>query len=327
MIYNLYPPFFIVPEESNFADAWESFCCKMLCLTENTAEIYRRNPPEQGIDLYYPAKQVAYQCKSVESGKSGDFNVSKVIDSIRSAKQAKAPLGWKKYAICTNVNITGTSEKKIKSELPDVILYPRSYWQNLCEKYSHYVERNFRIVLDISSQRLTDTINDGFHPHYSNELKTKLAKDSFNLFLYVNRHDKIYRLRVSPDFEVEDLLDILRSFFKLPESKTIRSERITVSIAHSMVISGEKQTLSKTLREIGVVANSVITYWTTLVWKDEDKSEEFKKDVIHLMRRTDDLLRPQDPRYRAKKAIEGFEKDLHRAFENFDKSLNSTVEE
>src|SRR5260370_164353 len=117
MIYILHPPIFVVPEETSFADAWEAFCCKTLNVREQTDEIYRRHHPEQGIDLYFPTKQIAYQCKSVESGKSSDFNVARALESVRVAKQVQPELGWKEYAICTNVDITGSSEKRLRAEL------------------------------------------------------------------------------------------------------------------------------------------------------------------------------------------------------------------
>jgi hypothetical protein len=198
MIYTLYPPIFIVPEESDFSDAWEQFCCKLENLKEKTDEIYRRGAPEQGIDLYYPSKHIAYQCKSVESGKSGDFPLSKTIASIRAAKEVQAEVGWEVYTICTNVDITGNTERKIKAELSDAILHPQSFWVRLCEKYPDEVQRNFKIVVDIPQKRLLGTINSSFDSSYSSELKEKLKEYSFDILLYSQTNDKVYKLRVSP---------------------------------------------------------------------------------------------------------------------------------
>src|SRR5882724_11915453 len=170
MDYYLYPPFFVVPEESNFADAWEAFCCKLLNLKEGTDSIYRRHPPEQGVDLYNPTKQIAYQCKSVESGKSGDFNVNKALSSIESARAAKTALAWDHYVLCTNVDISGTAEQKIRATLPDILIRPKSYWQSLCEEFETYVEKNFRRLLSIPPKRTLDTITRVFNTSYSDEL-------------------------------------------------------------------------------------------------------------------------------------------------------------
>ncbi len=97
--YRLEPPFLYVAEEQDFSKAWEHFCCKLLNLSNKTTEIYVRNPPEQGVDIYYPSKKIAYQCKSVESGKSGDFNAAKAIESIEAAKRIKTELGWQTYVL------------------------------------------------------------------------------------------------------------------------------------------------------------------------------------------------------------------------------------
>lgn len=321
MIYHLYPPFFIVSEESDFADAWEAFCCKLLNLKEKTDDIYRRHPPEQGIDLYYPNKQTAYQCKSVESGKSGDFNVTKALESIKSAKSAKPKVPWKEYVLCTNVDITGTAEAKLREELPDIVIRPRSYWQKLCEEFKTYVERNFRLLLTIPADRIVDTINQAFYDNYSNELKAMLSKESFEIILYSNRHDKVYKIPVAPEFKVEDLLHILKWFFKLPGPRTIDSEGISVGLSHSIVFNGKKQVFSNSLQEAGIGAGSVITYWTTLVWEDEEGAR-FNADVIHMM--TADMLERLDPTKRAQRAMKIFSDDIRKAFDQFDNELNGS---
>ncbi|MFW9998410.1 MAG: hypothetical protein ACFFD4_40615, partial [Candidatus Odinarchaeota archaeon] len=148
VIYKLYPPFLDVPEEHDFAGAWESFCCKMLNLTHDTSSIIRRKHPDQAVDLYDQEKEFAYQCKSVESGKSSDFRVDKSLDSIRKAKEARrdGTVPWKKYYLCTNVALSGKADTKLRKELPEIKILPESYWQQQCEKHSDYVRRFFRVL-------------------------------------------------------------------------------------------------------------------------------------------------------------------------------------
>ncbi len=150
--YILNPPFLVVPEENDFADMWEAFCCKMLQLAQYDSKVYRRSPPESGVDLYDPSWNIAYQCKSVESGKSGDFRPDAVIESIRDALKVQQDLNWKSYVICVNVNPTGTAESKIKAAFPNLYLmiYGKSYWVHLCERFSNEVIRNFRKIQDIN---------------------------------------------------------------------------------------------------------------------------------------------------------------------------------
>jgi hypothetical protein len=324
MNYHLYPPFLVVPEESDFPDAWESFCCKLLNLSEKTAEIYRRTPPEQGIDLLYPSKHIAYQCKSVESGKSGDFNLSNALASIAAAKKVQSEVGWKKYVLCTNVDITGTTEKKLKEALPDIILMPRSHWLTLCEEYSDKVERNFRVLLTIPPQRVLNTIDQAFYSNYSVELKKMLADNPFDIFLYSNRHEKVYRIPVASEFKVEDLLHLLRWFFKLPESRTISAEDISVSLSHALVFNGKKQILSDSLADIGITSGSVITYWTTFVWSEE--SATYKGELIHdvMEYKTLGFVKGRSLEERVERAMRAFSESVQEAFMEFDTTLEES---
>ncbi len=121
-VYRLTPPFLHLPEQTDFSKAWEGFCCKVLNLKFKTDEIYVRNPPEQGVDLFYPTQKIAYQCKSVESGKSGDFNSTHAISSYNAAQQHQQAIGWVEYALCTNVDITGTAEATLRSAIPNLTI-------------------------------------------------------------------------------------------------------------------------------------------------------------------------------------------------------------
>lgn len=262
--YHLYPPFFIVPEESDFADAWESFCCKLLCLSEKNTKIYRRYAPEQGVDLYYPDRKIAYQCKSVESGRSRDFDANKTINSIKSALAAKSTIPWTTYVICTNVDVTGTAEKKIRNELPDVGLAPRSTWQILCEQNAGHVARYFRILVEMPQKQFTEAFDATFSSYYSDELKRKLAEKSFDVLLYSRSYNRIFLLPASPGFKLGDLMEVLRKHFRLPESTEIKRKQLSISLKHYIVIDGKEQDCDKTLAELGIGPNTVLLYCVDL---------------------------------------------------------------
>ncbi|PFA47906.1 hypothetical protein CN391_25910 [Bacillus anthracis] len=314
MKYILYPPFLTVPEEENFSNVWEAFCLKLLCLNKSQNNIYRRNPPEQGVDLFDATDKIAYQCKSVESGKSGDFNFKHAIDSLNSALKIKDELGWEKYILCTNVNVTGSSEQKLKQVYPDIIIKSKDNWQFLCEEHHDKVERNFNILVEIPSKKLLSTIKEGLLNHYSDKLHALLENEGFEIFLYSNQFESIYKLQVSPDFTIEDLITIIRSLFKLPEAKEFISEGIKVSLSHSIVFDKKKQPLSKSLREVGIIQGAVITYWTTMIWKD---NYEFKGKFMNYM--TIDML---DPIKRRDKAIEQFKEEIRKRFVESENELD-----
>ncbi|CAI2473973.1 hypothetical protein [Serratia plymuthica] len=314
--YRLIPPFLYVAEEQDFSKAWELFCCKLLNLSNKTTEIYVRNPPEQGVDIYDPSKKIAYQCKSIESGKSGDFNVTHVVKSIEAAKLIQAELKWERYVLCVNVAISGIAEATLKKALPDIEIFPNSHWVGLCEKNPVEVERNFRRLIEVPRARVLDAIHNRFLDHYSEQLKQNIEDSSFDVFLYSNRHDTAYRVPVSDNFSCQDLLGIFREFFKLPESTIISTEGIYVSLSHSVVFNGKKISRLTSLKNAGISHGSVITYWTTILWKDADT--QFKGDVINMMTsHIPNITLSQ----RRKRAIAVFSEDLRQCFHSFDNTL------
>lgn len=323
--YRLWPPFLFSPEEDDFSDVWERFCCKLLNIEYKTTEIFVRNPPEQGVDIFFPSKKIAYQCKSIESGKSGDFNVTKAVESIQAAKAIKSTLGWERYVLCVNVAISGKAEATLKAELPSIEILPNSHWVHMCETYPIEVERNFRKLIEIPAPRIQTAIQDRFISSYSEELTTRLGSSPITIFLYCNRHDTTYRVSVSEDFTCEDLLGIFRAFFKLPESKTLEVEEIRISLSHSVVFEGKQIPLSKTLREAGIHAGSVVTYWTTFHWKD--LHHEARGDVIQMMtmHRITASSSVRSKRERSGVALGLFETLVRRQFEQVDTSLAGNV--
>ena len=146
---HLYPPFFGTEPQNSFADAWEVFCCDVLNRHEKTTQIRQRRPPENGVDLIWREKKVAYQCKSVESGRTGDFNVTKAVESMKAAVAHRDEIGWKQYVICTNVELTGNQETNLRqaSEEADVelgLLTP-SFWVPRCHEQWWKVQGRFRL--------------------------------------------------------------------------------------------------------------------------------------------------------------------------------------
>jgi internalin A len=143
----LMPPLFVVEPETTFPDAWEVFCCDVLNRHHKTTGIYQRKPPEGGVDLYWPEKKTAYQCKSVEDG-GGRFNVTKALASIDAALETRKRLRWEKYALCSNVLLTGDQERKLREKLGDeeLELLTPSFWQPRCLEQREYLRGRFNIL-------------------------------------------------------------------------------------------------------------------------------------------------------------------------------------
>jgi hypothetical protein len=146
----LKPPLFVVEPETSFATAWEVFCCDVLNRYYETDAIYQRKPPEGGIDLYWPVKKTAYQCKSVED-ENGDFSLSKAKDSIDSALKTREHLPWDKFVLCSNVVLTGEQERKLREKLKEgelEFLTP-SFWQPRCVEQREHLRGRFNVLARI----------------------------------------------------------------------------------------------------------------------------------------------------------------------------------
>jgi hypothetical protein len=142
----LQPPFFVVEPETSFANAWEVFCCDVLNRYYKTDAIYQRKPPEGGVDLYWPEKKIAYQCKSVED-KTGDFSLSKAKDSIDAAQKTREHLPWDKFILCSNVILTGEQERKLREKLKvgELELLTPSFWQPRCLEQREHLYGRFNV--------------------------------------------------------------------------------------------------------------------------------------------------------------------------------------
>ena len=268
------------PTANSFADAWEDFCCKLLNLEERTNQIRRRSPPEQGIDLYYQSKNIAYQCKSVESGKDGEFSVQHAIESMKSAKKAKKDLKWKKYVLCTNVDITGIAEKKLRSEMSDCIVLSKSYWQNLCEKFSPHIKRQFRLLLELPRPKAGLIATGPVHAYYPDRLKAKLGRHPFEILLYSEIGDTIYELTVSNSIKVKDILAVLESFFNLPKSFNRMSAGCKVTLNNRIYIGDNRLNKEHDLKKAGIIPGSLVTLRTNIEVKVDSGS--LSREMLNL---------------------------------------------
>ena len=318
--YRLVPPFLHVPEESSFADEWERFCCKLLNLEYGTTEIFVRSPPEQGVDLFYPTRQIAYQCKSVESGKSGDFNATHAIASYQSALTHQASIGWVQYALCTNVDVTGTALTKLQSAIPGLIVLPASHWVGLCEKHPLAVERNFRVVVDVQPRHVSYRDELGDVSVIFGDPPAQANAECYSVLLYSNRHDAIYRLPVRASMTVGELVSALCDLFRLPDQATFDNDQISVSLSHSLVVEGRRVPFNQSLESAGIGPGAVVTYWTTIQWQDHKEKREFDGHIIHLQTLSA-FTAPRSQHERKESALEAYKRMIANRFAELDATL------
>lgn len=287
MEYHLYPPFFEIAPESSFDEAWEAFCADILNLSNNTREIRRRTPPDLGVDLLWPTKRVAYQCKSVLHGKAGDLPVSKIISSIERALEKKQDIGWEKYVLCVNVAPTGTQEAKIKSALPEIEFLTPSFWLPECRRFSDAMKERFRLLVRVSDPAIERAVNETFLNEYAAGLKASLTKTPLTLRVVSNRRKQVFDVLASREMTVNDFLEVLMRLFRLPNSKSYSEDACSLSLRYSLVVDNKKTSLEQRLGDLGLTDESVVTLWKTMVFRDDQG--ETRENVMEMI--TIDSLR------------------------------------
>lgn len=286
MEYRLYPPFLIVPEYHSFDEAWESFCCKLLNLENKVSEIYKRKPPESGIDLYFPSNKIAYQCKSIESGLDSGFNITKAKNSVLSAQKIKTTLGWEQYQLCTNVELTGKQEEALKATYENLIIRPKSYWLLLSEKFPDQVRRNFRQLIQIPAPSIKFQEKKDFKNFYTKSQIEKLKIAKYPIFFYSEKYDSVWELYVSPSFTGRELLKIIQEGFEIPEAFEITGEAISINkeikvkLSQKLYSNQKEVDLNVSLKANGINSNSILLLQNKLEIVQENIEDVKNKSKI-----------------------------------------------
>ena len=187
----------------------------------------------------------------------------------------------------------------------------------MCEKHATAVERNFRVLVDLPwgdrSKPFSNEVTEifGLPP-------TLESDDSYTVLLYSNCHDKVYRIPVRSDMMVEELLQGVRRFFKLPQPTTFRDVDILVQLEHAICFDGKLVPFNQTVAAAGIKAGHAVTYWTRIRYRDLEG--ELRADVIHMMTAAH-LGRTKQARRDI--AVSSFEKKIKDRFEELDALLDT----
>lgn len=245
----------------------------------------------------------------------GQFPLQSAIESLKTALRVKKKLGWKEYFICTNVDITGSQEQKILEVHPEVKFYTQSFWLSCCSEFQTIVAPRFRLLVRIEEPAVLMSINKIFLQDYAKALASSLAKSPLSLFVYSNRRKEIFRVPFSPDCTVDDVLEILIKIFQLPTARTYEAEEVSVSLSYKLVIDNSSVPLDKKLSELGLVNDSVVTCWTTIVWQDDRENTRADVTRMEMMTVAGAMKGMRSPEERGEAAIHKFKKEIDGAFD------------
>jgi hypothetical protein len=144
VLYDFSPRVFVIEPQTSFHEAWEVFCCEMLNLHFDTTEICRRTPPDRGVDLHWAKRRMAWQCKSVGGERSPKFRTDGAMKSMKDALKSQTNPLWEKYFICSNVDLTGSQQDKLRRVIPGVEFLTPTFWTSVCRKHPVEARKWFR---------------------------------------------------------------------------------------------------------------------------------------------------------------------------------------
>ena len=313
----LYPPFLYQDGTNDFDEVWENLCQQILKLELKTDNVIKRKPPESGVDLYFPDNKTAYQCKSTIFGTGNGHNLTIIIDSFKQALKIKDSLGWEKYVLCINYDLTGQQEENLKKAIPEIGVLSNSYWTDKVRKYFNMVKDYFRIVLALKNDRISHTISNTFTPKYSEKLINYLDQQKHKIYVWCNSNKSLYDIYISPEFTVEDLLNILINAWPYPLPEPNEIGQYKVGLSYSIVYNDMRQPFNKKLKEIEIKENDIITFWTKITYADnEGKKRSGNYIEMMTINKTTSIMSPEE-------AIEKYEKEIEESFKKIDEILEN----
>lgn len=277
MEYYLYPPFFRIEPQMSFSKAWEDFCCRLLNLEYKTTDIYIRTPPDRGVDLFWPAEGIAYQCKAVESGLTGNFQTAHVKKSLKQALDYQAQIGWRQYALCTNVDLTGPQEETLLQIYPTMKILRCGYWTELCRRFHEQIADRFQLLIPVAPmhiQQAVQDINQLYLRTYLPQMQEYLQEQLTPILLYSDKYKHIFEFSIPSTFTAHEIMLMLRGLFKLPSPKYMREHNMTVSLEHSLHINNKEILPQQKLSELQTGDSPLVTLWKTIVWSDDGRKTQ-----------------------------------------------------
>lgn len=313
----LFPPFLFQEETNDFDEVWENFCREILKLENKSDNFIKRIPPENGVDIFFKDNKTAYQCKSTIYGTSNGHNLTKIVASYKDALKIKDELGWQKYILCINYDLTGVQESNLKKEIPEIEILAGSYWIDKAKKHFSIIKDYFRLVISLKKDRVNNAISSAFIPEYSDKLKSLLKTTSYKIYVWCNRNTSLYELLVSPDFTIEDLLHIIKKAWPYPLPEPMEIGPYKVGLSYSIVHNEKKQPFKNKISEVGIVENELITFWTTITYADNENNRR-SGNYIEMI--TINRVRNSE-RITANEAIAKYSKIIQKRFKEIDEIL------
>lgn len=309
----------IAPPATNFGEAWECLCLKLLQAENSDHSIQRLAPPDRGVDILQGKTGDAYQCKSNERGIFGTIDAEECIASLKRAIEAKADIGWQEYSIAVNAPLTGIGLSKINvySDSAQItrpnILAPE-YWASLCEKHKAHIESHFDYRVFVTEAQVIEALKKArYYDSVINQARVSLQSSPLQVKLTNNRTPIELEIPFGSDLTIEELVDVAQQLLGI-SLDWANFPDLGTSCGPSLSLTVDKvpQAFKLKLAELSEDQRAKLQLWIQLEWRDElQKNGQQYDSTSRLMcflshsRTHDSGPRPQ--RERGKETVERME--------------------
>lgn len=282
MKYNFSAQFLkILPPDTSFGDAWDSFCLSLLQQEGGFAQFLSLKAPDRGVDILQRSGNVAIQCKSDERGALGSLAPTASVESLKTAVQHKSSIGWDKYLFATNARYSGDGIEKIFSEAKklglntsDIEFLGPEYWSDLCGKHLDSVNHYLDYRLTYTESEVKEAFRKA---RYYDERIEKciglISTESIAIEVANNRTPIILSIPFARDLTVRECLDVAKSLLGL----TLNIERYSdlgssAKPRISLALDEKPQPFEKKLGEFSVDELKKLKVWIQTVYSLDENA-------------------------------------------------------
>ena len=267
----------VTPPSSNFGEAWENLCFRLLQAEHGNQGFLRLAPPDRGIDILNRSIGVAYQCKSNEHGAFGTIDVAPCIQSLDRALTVRGTFDWQTLKYCLNAPLTGDGLHKILAHAASLGLQTDSvdalgpdYWNDLCEKHTSVIEELFDYRVFVSELQVREALKKArYYDSIIEEAMHSIAATPMPLTVTNNRCPAALVIPFSGDLTVEQLVDVAMSLYgvtldwaNFPDLGTSCGPSVSLTTAR------RSHPFKTKIRDLSPEQRADLQLWIKLVWKD-----------------------------------------------------------
>lgn len=271
----------ILSPDTNFGQAWETLCYRLLQTEYSNENLIRLKPPDKGIDIYSQTNKEAYQCKSSEVGVYGNINPADCINSIETACKVKQNIEWGKYYIASNSNFTGNGFKKLQefirtNSLDNIEQLGPQFWSDLCEKHYSKVEDLLDYRFLVTEREVIEAFKKArCFDRYIEQYQNDIENHDYIVNVKNNRTPIELKIPFSPNLTIKNLLDVVKTLLNIDMKRNnYYDTQTSANPSISILFKKKKQGFNQKIKDVVNNENPEFELWITIIWRDETEKSD-----------------------------------------------------